>query len=194
MLPIEEMGNVRKLAGALLIILGLTGLILGFFYIKKNINLATAFKKNAASSQERLESIMALRSKDTDKDGLSDYEELYLYGTSPYLEDTDSDGFDDNNEISSSEDPNCPRGQNCIGGGSLASPDDKGQQIKSTIPEVPPEDLTKNPLDLSISEIRELLKNAGMEESLLNKISDEELQKLYQESLVEVQKNQNSGQ
>ncbi len=184
----EEMDKARKLAGALLIILGLTVLILGLFYIKRNINLATAFKKNAARSQKQLESVLALQSKDTDNDGLSDYEELYLYGTSLYLGDTDSDGFTDKNEIASNEDPNCPRGENCLNGGSLASPYSEDQQIKPTIPEEPPQELITNPLEnLSAPKLRSMLKDAGFEESVLNQISDEELEKLYQESLKELQ-------
>ncbi len=38
-------------------------------------------------------------SKDTDLDRLSDWEELYVYGTSPYIADTDGDGISDWEEI-----------------------------------------------------------------------------------------------
>jgi hypothetical protein len=34
----------------------------------------------------------ALKTKDTDGDGLSDWDEIHVYKTSPYLEDTDGDG------------------------------------------------------------------------------------------------------
>ena len=55
----------------------------------------------------------ALRAKDTDGDTLNDYDELNLYKTSPYLADSDSDGFTDKQEIDSGNDPNCPTGQQC---------------------------------------------------------------------------------
>ena len=42
---------------------------------------------------------------DTDKDGLSDYEEKQIYGTNPSLEDTDSDGAMDAKEIEMGSNP-----------------------------------------------------------------------------------------
>ncbi len=55
-----------------------------------------------------------LTAKDTDKDGLSDWDELNIYNTSPYLEDTDSDGHLDKEEIDNATDPNCPDGKDCV--------------------------------------------------------------------------------
>ncbi len=42
---------------------------------------------------------------DSDGDGLSDLEEIELYGTDPVLEDTDGDGEDDGREIAACHDP-----------------------------------------------------------------------------------------
>jgi len=53
--------------------------------------------------------------KDTDRDGLTDYEELEFHRTSPYLADTDSDGITDPDEITAGTDPLCPEGQACGG-------------------------------------------------------------------------------
>ncbi|MDD4271815.1 MAG: CAP domain-containing protein [Patescibacteria group bacterium] len=49
--------------------------------------------------------------KDTDHDGLSDYEEKYLYGTDPKNPDTDRDGMKDGAEVK--------RGRNPLGKGTL---------------------------------------------------------------------------
>ena len=49
--------------------------------------------------------------KDTDGDGLSDYEEKYLYGTDPKNPDTDRDGLKDGDEVK--------RGRNPLGPGRL---------------------------------------------------------------------------
>jgi hypothetical protein len=57
----------------------------------------------------------AQKSKDTDQDGLSDYDELYVYKTSPYLSDSDSDTFDDKTEVFTNNDPNCPKEKTCTG-------------------------------------------------------------------------------
>jgi len=60
------------------------------------------------------EDVSVLKQRDTDEDGLTDFEELYIYKTSPYLADTDSDGATDIDEIKNQEDPTCPQGQNCF--------------------------------------------------------------------------------
>ena|GEM_PF-2569561 len=43
--------------------------------------------------------------KDDDNDNLTDYDELYVYGTNPLSADTDSDGFDDKKEAEIKTDP-----------------------------------------------------------------------------------------
>ncbi|MCR4278717.1 MAG: hypothetical protein NUV81_02305 [bacterium] len=53
--------------------------------------------------------------RDTDGDGLSDYDEENILGTSPYLADTDGDGMPDNVELALGESPNCARGTQCQG-------------------------------------------------------------------------------
>lgn len=52
---------------------------------------------------------------DTDGDGVSDYDELVVYRSSPYVRDSDSDGEPDNIEIAKGTDPNCAKGKNCVG-------------------------------------------------------------------------------
>jgi hypothetical protein len=43
---------------------------------------------------------------DTDKDGLSDYDEVTIYKTNPQKDDTDGDGFKDGDEVKSGYNPN----------------------------------------------------------------------------------------
>jgi len=47
-----------------------------------------------------------LKNQDSDKDGLSDYDELYIYHTDPYNPDTDGDGYTDGYEVANGYDPN----------------------------------------------------------------------------------------
>ncbi|WP_297507484.1 calcium-binding protein [Thermococcus sp.] len=45
---------------------------------------------------------------DTDGDGLTDWEELFRYGTNPLVQDTDGDGFTDFEEVKAGSNPNDP--------------------------------------------------------------------------------------
>lgn len=96
------------------------------FQFKKNliVPIAGVTEKESSSEQEKNKEVNQggqevtvedLKNQDTDQDGLSDYQELNVYNTSPYLSDTDSDGLLDKQEIDNSTDPNCPKGQVCSG-------------------------------------------------------------------------------
>ncbi|MBI5254719.1 hypothetical protein HY932_03010 [Candidatus Falkowbacteria bacterium] len=115
-----------------------------------------------------------LKKMDTDQDGINDYDELSIYGTSPYLKDSDSDSFDDKTEIDSGNDPNCPKGQNCF---------------KAELPETTnvtgseKTDLTAL-ANATPDQIREALVATGAFTAAdLEKISDAELLKVYQDAL-----------
>ncbi len=77
-------------------------------------NLARAIQIRTQTYQDEEKQIRELRLKDTDRDGISDYDEQYVYRTSSYLADSDSDGASDAEEIASNQDPNCPQGKNCL--------------------------------------------------------------------------------
>lgn len=56
-----------------------------------------------------------LKSIDTDHDSLMDWDELNIYGTSPYLTDTDSDGIEDGVELDRGMNPLCvEKDGNCV--------------------------------------------------------------------------------
>jgi hypothetical protein len=178
-----------------------------------------------------------LKQRDTDQDGLSDFDELYIYQTSPYLADTDSDGMTDIDEIKNQEDPTCPSGQNCfrtvdlyeqeqkeleqkessalsvvqiralllqtgqftVGQLDLFSNDeikafyqeilDSNPELKKVASEVEMPTEPQNGVTsvveaehLNPEQIRDLLRQQGVSESDIDLISDEDLQKLYQEA------------
>ena len=59
---------------------------------------------------EKVEKVLVERTKekavaDSDSDGISDYDEVNLYGTDPFAVDTDNDGFQDGAEIISGYNP-----------------------------------------------------------------------------------------
>jgi len=179
------MGREQKAAFGLLIMLGVSGLVLGLFYFNNNLYVASRNLEERASknqNQKDIKSLVDLTKEDTDKDGLNDYDELYAYGTSPYLDDTDSDGLKDKEEIEKGKDPNCPEGKECysdvISG--------KKNIVDLENPTSPPPEFL-NPIDavknMSVQDLRGLLGQSGIGADILTQISDEELQRIYQETV-----------
>jgi hypothetical protein len=84
------------------------------FMVSKNevTSAVQAINKLDPTSQDDA----AAKRRDTDGDGLSDYDELHRFQTSAYLADTDGDGSPDNVELALGENPNCAKGTACAGG------------------------------------------------------------------------------
>lgn len=149
---------------------------------------------------------------DSDNDGLLDWEEIEKYGTSPYLEDTDGDGYTDKEEVDKNYDPNCPVGEDCYGQTINEEEAENNQEnVESDLNAEASSNLNTENLNLndlnsgnlntdnldiessnvegivsggaSPSELREMLKQAGMDEAMLNAVSDEALMQAYQETL-----------
>ncbi len=79
-------------------------------------------------SIEEVDKIIAERAgrdvlKDTDKDGITDYDEITIFKTDPLVADTDGDGFPDGAEIESGYNPTDPRREVAI---RYESPREKG--------------------------------------------------------------------
>lgn len=122
-----------------------------------------------------------LRYRDTDHDGLSDFDELYIYGTSSYVADTDSDGVSDKQEVERGVNPNCAEGSDCAN----IITDAEWTTASSTIDVAVP-DPGAPPVDINVAlgdptMLRDLLRTSGMDEKTLSQISDEELLVLVEE-------------
>lgn len=134
----------------------------------------------------------ALISLDSDGDGLTDIEERSLYASSPYLEDSDSDGINDRAEVEGGSDPNCAAGQDC---GTATAPAITPIIASSTIIDVEPAEGSDSgdETDLqammagqaSAAQLRAMLLDSGANADVINQLSDEELIKTYQEMLAE---------
>lgn len=184
----------QKLAVVFLAIFAVSALVLWAAQFKGNLAINKPLTADQLSTNKVTES--DIKNIDTDEDGLSDYDELYYYNTSPYLEDSDSDGVEDKAEIELGEDPNCPQGQNCfimaeaneenktvpIDNGSLpAGQDFQPLDAETDIEREKMENVLSG--DTQANELRALLKQVGMSEDMLNKISDEELMNAYSDIL-----------
>ncbi|RJO59718.1 hypothetical protein C4546_00625 [Candidatus Parcubacteria bacterium] len=169
--------------------IGLSALVLGGIQLKRNLRqpfnlLATRNQAGANSNQPQDQTLLTLQAKDTDKDGVSDYDELYRYGTSPYIADSDSDGASDKDEINKGSDPNCPEGKNCgvISGNSNVNTDlNTNTQTQSSG-------------QVTISQLRQALLAAGVSQTDLDAIDDATLLRQYQQLVAEEQaQNSNSS-
>ncbi len=106
----EQRVGVFLLAIFALLVVGL-GLLQMRNTIYKQFVIRIPESTDASSLLER--SDVVLQQRDTDRDGLSDFDEQQFYGTSIYLPDTDSDGIKDRAEVDAGTDPTCPEGQDC---------------------------------------------------------------------------------
>ncbi len=163
-----------------------------FEYKESNNKEAELPAGNSAADEEELQ-----KNKDTDGDGLSDWDELYFYNTSPYLEDSDSDGFLDKEEVDSENNPNCPTGRDCYDtlisadngneNNSIDSSSDMNKLLNQLGNEQPNTGETSLDLDIfsdmDAAALRQILIQYGMDENMLNQISDEELMTSYKEIL-----------
>ena len=188
-----------KLMFGVLIFFGIATLFLGILKINRSIN-ENIFPKieqqpitKTNNQQKTPEELMTI---DTDGDGLSDYQEMYVYGTSIYLADTDSDGYSDKDEVDNGYDPNCPKGSDCRGTTINAVSTSTTPTVINSDNKQNPQGVTENNLNgltseqkdelkkLTPQQLRELLLSSGqIKQEDLDKISDEDLTATFEEML-----------
>ena len=156
----------KRVYSALLVV-AVAALILGFWQLKNNIRLPFILNAptNTATTAEADESLLALQNKDTDGDSLTDYDEVYVYATSAFLADTDSDGYPDNEEISTGNTPLCPAKETCL----VAPP-------ALAVAEVAPQ---------TVQELRSILIQSGVSAEQLATIDDATLMQLYDQVSID---------
>lgn len=193
---------------ALLICLTLIIIAVSFLQIHSSIfsplkkeSVATA--TTATQSEEEI-----LKKRDTDKDGVSDYDEIYVFHTSPYIRDTDSDGIPDGDEIKRGTNPLCPEGKDCSMNSIIApdattassSPAAANDNASSTIGLAAPIDQSAaansanansaaTAAQLTPAQLRSMLIEQGVPKEKLAGISDADLIKLLAEAQADLNKN-----
>jgi hypothetical protein len=211
--PAPGLGKSQKIAVASLAVFALFIMVMWTIQFKKGLSDPFVYKGPDASDNSGAAACSgpdcpavqeAQKKKDTDQDGLSDYDENYIHKTSAYLEDSDSDGISDKKEIDANKDPNCPEGKECssaplvseddAGGGSGSSAGDLSSQFQSlnsgggqtglsaqatTTNQQVLENFTSG--DIDAASLRQMLLENGVPKDVLNKISDEELLKSFGE-------------
>ncbi len=162
----------------LLTFIGTLTIVLGYSQIKKTIYSPFKISEQATTEMPTQEEVLAiLDQQDTDNDGLSDFDEKFIYQTSVYIDDTDSDGFTDKEEVEAKSDPLDPKftpyhiseqtGQNVLEQ-NLSSEDDVSDE------------------EISIQEIKDLLiDKAGLSKEIVDKLDDKTIRELYNETKQE---------
>lgn len=209
------LGKNQKIAAAVLAVFAIAVVFMWAAQFKKSISGPFSGDGEEAASGDQVslqqdDSEESLRAKDTDGDGLSDWDELYFYKTSPYLEDSDSDGFTDKQEIDNEKDPNCPVGRDCNSAGivegdaDVVNPESKADNSDSLntlmdqlnvdqsmssgqsgagAAEMPAELKAIFGSNMDVATLRQTLLQYGMKKEALDKISDEQLMQSYKEIL-----------
>lgn len=176
-----------RLAVAAVGLLGGVALILGTIHLARTITGPfTAQTVNGKQvARANLEKITALKNVDTDRDRLSDFDELYRYHTSPFLSDTDSDGRTDSAEVQGGSDPNCPLGRTCGGlttGGTGTATNTAPGNANATGQNTNAVAAALSG-SLSADELRRLLAGSGAPQYVLDATSDADLLTLYRQTL-----------
>lgn len=201
----DELTNEQKAAFVLLTFLGLGGVVLGFLSFGANIrrpfDIQIAKSMNEAPyltlDQKEAKEKELQKTRDSDTDGLSDYDELYVFRTSPYISDTDSDGIDDKTEAFAGTNPNCPEGKTCGGvtagdsaGASTALTDlvdgisDAGIGADLSKYDFKSEaDVQRYVKSITVDQIRKALAQSGVPQDKLDAITDEQLQTLFAQTV-----------
>ncbi|XOU94419.1 MAG: hypothetical protein ACNFW9_06350 [Candidatus Kerfeldbacteria bacterium] len=173
-------GGSEKRLFILLIAIVVIGVPLSIWQINSQINSPFAPKKIieveninfSIAVDYQLPVMENLRDLDTDNDGITDYDELYRHKTSPYIADSDSDSILDKIEIDQGTDPNCPEGAVC-----------SREEVPALV-EINDE-LADQLENMSVDQLRQLMIDSGAPEEQVNKISDEDLLKTFQDILAE---------
>lgn len=186
----------QKMSVAFLAVLAIAVVTLSVWQFKEKLNAPFAIDENTGSTNEATSTNLNLI--DSDSDGLSNYDEINIYQTSPYLPDSDSDGVSDYDEIAAGTNPNCPTGQTCntadtavdltssstvdtiasdlIAAGEIEAVGEAASatstEIISTTGEVTP------------AILRQILIQNGSDTSTVDQISDEDIMSAYQEAVA----------
>ncbi|PIT87092.1 MAG: hypothetical protein COU31_04950 [Candidatus Magasanikbacteria bacterium CG10_big_fil_rev_8_21_14_0_10_40_10] len=176
----QKLSREQKTGFVLLLVFAVLALSLGILQIRNNMYKPFALSNAIPPiSKDLINDANVLRYRDTDLDKLNDFEEIYVYQTSPYLADTDSDGVNDYDEINKGTNPLCASGQQCVG--SLSTSADAGLSDTTTlsgivgVAPVAPANLDLASALQNPQQVRKMLIDAGMDKATLDKVTDSQL-------------------
>lgn len=161
-----------------LIVLGISAVFLSYFQLRGAIY--APFGRPAKPREiDKSEILYDLTFQDTDQDGLTDFDERFVYLTSIYIFDSDSDSFSDKEEVEAGSDPLDPKSTPYFQTNKKESLDQENF-LEQIFPS--PQELEDN-RGITAEEIKDLLINqAGLSQNVVDKFDDKTLIKLYNET------------
>lgn len=166
----------QKIGLGLLLVFSVMSIGLGALQIRNRLYKPFALNSNVPGGlKEEINTIEALRYRDTDFDELNDFDETYVHGTSVYLADSDSDGLSDKSEVMQGTNPLCAKNKDCEAE-ELSASEFTGQIASSSYgvdEQYLPADITKSLQDPAY--IRKLLAQNGLSKQLLDTMSDKQI-------------------
>ncbi len=181
----------QKVGLFLLFVFAVLAVGLGVLQMRNTLYSPFALKNTVPNiSVDDVNSVEAQQLRDTDRDGLTDFDELYIYSTSVYLADSDSDGLTDKQEVDGGKNPLCAEGSDCGGITDESTAAEKGASSSLKIIGIDPNaDLGPAPMDLNLAlqdpvQIKKMLVDAGISADLLKGVSDKDLMLMVNEIMA----------
>lgn len=187
------MTQQQKISLVALGVFAIAVITLGLLHINKGIVQPLAWQRKEPNDGG-LAQLQETLLKDTDSDGIVDYEELTKFRTSPYLPDTDGDKVSDAAEIKAGTDPNCAAGATC----EEAAEAEVAGTDKKLGPEPAESSVPKGVLDAAALQqflagenvtpdlVRKLLAEAGADPKLLEGIDEQTLMQVYAKAVTQM--------
>lgn len=188
--PFSSLPRPQKTAVIILSVAALGILVVWFWQFNMRLNgpfrpSDTEIAQGEKAAQEKAAAQMADKLKDSDGDGLTDYDEINIYKTSPYLEDTDGDNISDFKEVKNGTDPLCAAGTDC----SLLSGNSNSTTTAIVASEAPAQNVDEALLIKALSgqgdpeTMRQILLQGGADPEQVKILTDQDLMTMYAEIL-----------
>ena len=173
-----------KLAVLFILISVILVIAMGYYLVSKIYEPFPTYKGKETITPTEEDILNYFKTVDTDKDGLSDFEEQFQYGTSIYLADSDSDGYNDKEEIGT--------GSNPLNINSTPFSPEAGESttiIEGITPTIEEQNLITNETEEEIEEEIDtgelrtfLVQELGLSSDIVDKLDDKTLIKVYNET------------
>jgi hypothetical protein len=195
-----KLSREQKAGFVFVIVCGLTALIFGGQYLWTH--LASPFvisytgPRFVTGSEAEQAQLAEQKQLDSDTDGINDYDEMYVYKSSPYLSDSDSDGVPDGTEITGGQDPNCAQGAECaVANDETITLDENLQELDAQAEALAKEQAAlqqalSDLYGMPISEIRQLLVQSGADPKQVEALSDDQVMQMYTGVLQQLESEQ----